>query len=168
MSGAQDDAEGTLGRGRAGAGERASEAPARDRRGVPQGFRDFQEFRQYAGRFRDRMREQYPDLEMGFQGSAVTGRSADTGAPFDEGRRSDYDIAIAGDAVYTAARERGVPFRGDGVSTGPLTEADLRILRLDGAVREASAAAGGRPINLMIFRTIDDAGGRRPTIRVWF
>jgi hypothetical protein len=64
------------------------------------------------------MRERYPDLEMGFQGSAVTGRSADTGAPFDQNRQSDFDVAIAGDSVYAAARERGVPFRGDQVSTG--------------------------------------------------
>jgi hypothetical protein len=56
--------------------------------GVPYGFRDFGQFREFATRFRDRMRELYPDLEMGFQGSSVTGRSAETGAPFDEGRPS--------------------------------------------------------------------------------
>ena len=113
------------------------------------------------------MRELYPDLDMGFQGSAVTGRSADTGAPFDEGRTSDYDIAISGDAIARAAREHGVPFRGDGVSTGPLSERDLARLGLDDMVESASAETG-RDVHIMIFRTIEEAAGRRPTIKVWF
>jgi len=135
--------------------------------GVPHGFRDFGQFREFATRFRDRMRAIYPDLDMGFQGSSVTGRSADSGAPFDEGRVSDYDIAISGDSVNQAARENGVPFLGDGVSTGPLSERDLVRLGLDGIVGEASAETG-RPVHVMIFRTIEEAAGRRPTIKVWF
>ncbi|WP_433363227.1 hypothetical protein ACQPZX_31735 [Actinoplanes sp. CA-142083] len=148
-------------------GSSASSSPARQPSNVPHGFRDFQHFRDFASRYRDRMRELYPDLDMGFQGSAVTGRSADDGAPFDEGRVSDYDIAITGDSVNAAARDGGVPFRGDGVSTGPLDEADLERLGLDGIVGEASAEAG-RDVHVMIFRTMDDAVGRKPTIRVWF
>jgi hypothetical protein len=85
------------------------------------------------------MREIYPDLDMGFQGSSVTGRSADTGAPFDEGRVSDYDIANSGDSVNQAAHENGVQFRGDGVSTGPLNERDLDRLGLDGILDDVSA-----------------------------
>jgi hypothetical protein len=134
---------------------------------VPHGFRDFGEFRAFATRFRDRMRELYPDLDMAFQGSAVTGRSADTGDPFDEGRVSDYDIAISGDAVNQAARDNGVPFRGDGVSTGPLTERDLDRLGLDGILEDASVETG-REVHVMIFRTIEEAAGRKPTIKVWF
>jgi len=64
------------------------------------------------------MRELYPDLDMGFQGSSVTGRSAETGTPFDEGRVSDYDIAITGDSVNEAARAGGVPFRGTACRPG--------------------------------------------------
>jgi hypothetical protein len=152
--------------GRAGSGQGGgSRSP--DRRTVPHGFGDFQSFQRYASQYRDRMREQYPDLDMAFQGSAVTGRSADTGDPFDQGRRSDYDIAVSGESIYRAAQERGIEFRGDGVSTGPLTEADLRALGLDGIVRDASADAA-RPVNIMIFRTMEDATDRRPSIRVWF
>jgi hypothetical protein len=136
-------------------------------RGVPYGFRDFGQFREFATRFRDRMRELYPDLDMGFQGSSVTGRSADTGAPFDDDRVSDYDIAISGDSVNRAAHENGVQFRGDGVSTGPLSERDLDRLGLDGIVDEASAETG-REVHVMIFRTIEEAAGRKPTIKVWF
>jgi hypothetical protein len=135
--------------------------------GVPHGFRDFGQFREFATRFRDRMRELYPDLDMGFQGSSVTGRNAETGAPFDEGRVSDYDIAISGDSVNQAAHENGVQFRGDGVSTGPLSERDLDRLGLDGILDDASAETG-REVNIMIFRTIEEAAGRKPTIRVWF
>ena len=135
--------------------------------GVPHGFRDFGQFREFATRFRDRMRELYPDLDMGFQGSSVTGRSAETGAPFDEGRVSDYDIAISGDSVNRAAQENGVQFRGDGVSTGPLRGRDLDRLGLDGIVDDASAETG-REVHIMIFRTIEEAAGRKPTIKVWF
>jgi filamentous hemagglutinin len=135
--------------------------------GVPYGFRDFGQFREFSTRFRDRMRELYPDLDLGFQGSSVTGRSAETGAPFDEGRVSDYDIAISGDSVNRAAHENGVQFRGDGVSTGPLSERDLDRLGLDGIVEDASAGTG-REVHVMIFRTIEEAAGRKPTIKVWF
>ncbi|WP_327001784.1 hypothetical protein OHA72_42670 [Dactylosporangium sp. NBC_01737] len=167
---AQDIAGETLGDGRlGGGGNRGGNQGGGARRNpnVPEGFRDFQDFQQYSTRVRDRMREQYPDLDMGFQGSAVTGRSADSGAPFDQGRTSDYDLAVSGESIYAAARERGITFRGDGVSTGPLSEADLHALGLDGIVADASADAG-RPVHLMIFRTMDDAVARRPTIRVWF
>lgn len=135
--------------------------------GVPYGFRDFGQFREFATRFRDRMRELYPDLDMGFQGSSVTGRSAETGAPFDEGRVSDYDIAISGDSVNRAAHENGVQFRGDGVSTGPLSEGDLDRLGL-GGILEGASAETGREVHVMIFRTIEEASGRKPTIKVWF
>ncbi|MEU4240900.1 hypothetical protein [Actinoplanes sp. NPDC026619] len=113
------------------------------------------------------MREIYPDLEMGFQGSSVTGRSADNGDPFDQGRVSDYDIAISGDSVYRAANENGVQYRGDQVSTGPLSERDLDRLGLDGIVEDVSAETG-REVHIMIFRTIEEAAGRKPTIKVWF
>lgn len=107
---------------------------------------------------------------LGYGGSlAVRGwrTSADTGAPFDEGRVSDYDIAISGDSDNRAAHENGVQFRGDGVSTGPLTERDLDRLGLDDIVDEASTEAG-REVHVMIFRTIEEAAGRKPTIKVWF
>jgi filamentous hemagglutinin len=152
--------------GRAGQGQSAGGRQP-DRRTVPYGFDDFQGFQQFATRYRDRMREQYPDLDMAFQGSAVTGRSHDTGRPFDEGRTSDYDIAVSGDSIYRAAQERGIEFRSDGVSTGPLTDADLRALGLDGIVGDASGEAG-RKVNIMIYRTMDEATDRKPSIRVWF
>ncbi|MDY7089223.1 MAG: hypothetical protein SYR96_29465 [Actinomycetota bacterium] len=162
---AQDGRPTAAGSGSPSSGPRSSSSgqPA----GVPYGFRDFRQFREFATRFRDRMRELYPDLDMGFQGSSVTGRSADSGAPFDEGRVSDYDIAISGDTVNRAAHENGVRFRGDGVSTGPLSERDLDRLGLDGIIDDASAETG-REVHIMIFRTIEEAAGRKPTIKVWF
>jgi hypothetical protein len=135
--------------------------------GVPRGFGDFGKFRDFATRFRDRMRELYPDLDMGLQGSSVTGRSAESGAPFDEGRMSDYDIAISGDSVNQAAHENGVQFRGDGVSTGPLSERDLDRLGLDGIIDDASTETN-REVHVMIFRTIEEAASRKPTIKIWF
>lgn len=94
--------------------------------GVPHGFGDFGQFREFATRFRDRMRELYPDLDMGFQGSSVTGRSAETGAPFDEGRVSDYDIAISGDSVNRAAHENFAARPRTGAGKLRLQSNDLR------------------------------------------
>lgn len=37
----------------------------------------------------------YPDVEPILQGSAVTGKNFGTGAPFDVGRVSDFDVALA-------------------------------------------------------------------------
>ena len=166
MSQGEEHAAGTLQDGRSRTSGDRRPPPQRPDN-VPLGFRDFRHFQEFATHFRHRMRERYPDLDMAFQGSAVTGRSAESGASFDEGRVSDFDIAITGDSVNEAARAGGVPFRGDGVSTGPLSERDLDRLGLDDIVDDASANAG-RDIHIMIFRTMDDAVGRRPTIRVWF
>ena len=62
---------------------------------------------------------------------------------------------------------KSVNWAKNGVSTGPLSERDLNRLGLDGILDEASAETG-REVHVMIFRTIEEAAGRKPTIRVWF
>ncbi|SCG74489.1 hypothetical protein GA0074704_5048 [Micromonospora siamensis] len=148
-------------------GKRPGAGPPGLRRDVPHGFRDFPHFQDYAGRLKSRIRERYPDAEIAFQGSAVTGRSHDTHAPFDEGRVSDFDVAVSGDSLNRAARDAGVPYRGDGVSTPPLGADDLRSLGLRDVIGDASDEAG-RKVNVMIYRTMEEATARKPSIRVWF
>ena len=58
-------------------------------------------------------------------------------------------------------------FRADGVSTGPLSQRDLNRLGLREIIKNASAETG-RAVHIMIFRTIEEAAGRKPTIKVWF
>lgn len=51
-----------------------------------------------------------------FQGSAVTGRSHESGLPFDCDRASDFDIALAGEDIYAKAESLGLA---KGGRTGP-------------------------------------------------
>jgi hypothetical protein len=60
-----------------------------------------------------------------------------------------------------------MPYRGDGVSTGPLSDADLDRLGLLEA-RDRASARAGRPVNFMLYQSMDDAVARKPSIRVWF
>ncbi|MGE5829926.1 MAG: hypothetical protein ACM30G_16420, partial [Micromonosporaceae bacterium] len=85
--------------------------------------------------------------------------------PFDAGRVSDYDIALGGDAVFQAAVEHHVPLRSTGVRTAPLTAVDLDRLGL-AELAERLGVTAGRPVAFMIYRSLDDALRRRPSIEV--
>jgi hypothetical protein len=88
-----------------------------------------------------------------------------TGAPFDVGRVSDFDIALGGEDILSAAREAGVRLRGGGLRTGPLSALDLERLGLTGLRADLSGLAG-RPVNFMIYRSIEDAFARSPSMWV--
>lgn len=97
------------------------------------------------------------------QGSAVTGKSFRTGAPFDAGRVSDFDVALSGDSLFQAAKNAGIGLRSNGTRTGPLTARDLKVLGLRDLSVQMSAQAG-RPVNFMIYRTTETAVERAPSI----
>jgi AcrR family transcriptional regulator len=69
------------------------------------------------------------------------------------------DAATAFFAFFATLVHEGAAHRG-------LAEA-LDRLGLDGIIDDASAETG-REVHVMIFRTIEDAAGRKPTIKVWF
>ncbi|GAA4225054.1 hypothetical protein GCM10022254_06090 [Actinomadura meridiana] len=98
----------------------------------------------------------------------MTGRSHDKGTPFDEGRTSDYDIAVSGDSVVDAARARGIEFRSSGRNTPPLSDDQVAELGLTELRDRLSAQAGGRNINFMVYRNMDEALAAKPSIRNWF
>jgi filamentous hemagglutinin len=77
------------------------------------------------------------------QGSSLAGRrferSVDykhTGEPFDVGRISDYDVAIASDRLHARAQELGIE-----LGQGALTRAQIRALGLESLYNAAQAAA---------------------------
>ena len=78
---------------------------------------------------------------------------------------SDFDVALGGEDIFNAARGAGIGLRGGGIRTGPLKALDLEWLGLTGLRADLSQRAG-RPVNFMIFRSIDDALGRSPSIPV--
>ena len=88
-----------------------------------------------------------------------------TGAAFDVGRVSDFDIALAGRDIFSAAQEGGIGLRAGGIRTGPLGPSDLEQLGLTG-LRESLSTQAGRPVNFMIYRSLEDALARGPSIGV--
>lgn len=133
---------------------------------IPRGFASAGEFGEFGGQLRGGLAEVgFGDTEAAFQGSSVTGQSFRTGEPFDVGRVSDFDIALGGEEVFSAAREAGIGVRGGGIRTGPLSALDLERLGLTGLRADLSGLAG-RPVNFMIYRSIEGALARSASILV--
>ncbi len=105
----------------------------------------------------------YSDVEPFIQGSAVTGKSFRTGAPFDVGRVSDFDIALASPSLLRRANDLGIGLRSGGTRTGPLTRRDLAALGLTKLANDLSAKAG-RDVNFMIYQSPNAVMQRAPSI----
>jgi filamentous hemagglutinin len=127
---------------------------------APYGFSSYDEFLD----FRRRLRRGVPEgTQPLFQGSAVTGRSFRTGKPFDVGRRSDFDIALAGPELFGKAKDLGLRAK-DGTRIGPLMGQSLQDLGLLSLTNELGAIAQ-RPVRFMLFDSIPCAL-KRPSIWV--
>ena len=133
---------------------------------MPKGFKSPQAFDEFKSALGSGLENAgYNDAGATFQGSSVTGKSFRTGEAFDVGRTSDFDIAISGESLMNKAKELGIPLRSGGVRTGPLTDAQLKKLGLDGLRNQLSSQAG-RPVNFMIYSTAEEAIKRAPSIPV--
>lgn len=130
----------------------------------PMGFYDRAGFDDFSRRLYAQLPD--PNARLVLEGSAVTGRRFEravdfgpTGAPFDVGRLSDYDVAIVSDALYRDAERLGVPLSGGGVArTEPLRPIDLEALgltHLDTAARAAVTDATGlaHKVNFKVYST---------------
>ena len=95
----------------------------------------------------------------------MTGRSFHTGAAFDVGRLSDFDIALSSPQLLSRADALGIGLRSGGSRTGPLTAAQMQRLGLGDLATSLSSSAG-RPVNFMIFDSVAGATGRGPSIVV--
>ncbi len=123
------------------------------------------EFERFAAMLKSGFAEAgYGDTEAAFQGSSVTVKYT-TGAPFDKGRVSDYNVAPGGDGIFGAAEDAGIPLRSGGTRTGPLGPRDLDALGLTN-VSNALREFAGRPVNFMIFDSLEGAVARSPSILV--
>jgi len=133
---------------------------------TPLGFADPAEFGRFGAQLGAGLRQAgYGDVRAAFQGSSVTGRDYLSGAPFDVGRRSDFDVALGGRSLFERARSIGVELRSGGTRTAPLTDAQLREMGLK-ALSNALARLTGRPIGFMVYQSIEAAALRRPSIIV--
>jgi hypothetical protein len=101
------------------------------------------------------------DVQPVFHGSSVTGVSYDTKRPFDEGRVSDYDIAIVSDTLWNRVLDKGVGTRTTTERTGELQPVDIIVLQLSTVFKRACDLVRGcstqaRPVHFMIYA--DQAG----------
>ncbi|AKZ65475.1 hypothetical protein F506_17865 [Herbaspirillum hiltneri N3] len=131
---------------------------------IPSGFASNEAFTQFGVNMRNGLSAAgYTDAEPILQGSAVTGKSFATGRPFDVGRASDFDVAIASPKLLQAAEDAGIGLRSGGTRTGPLSAADLKSLGLQDLANQMSQQAG-RDVNFMIYNSTASATQRAPSI----
>ncbi|MEW8156308.1 MAG: hypothetical protein AB2765_17185 [Candidatus Thiodiazotropha endolucinida] len=136
----------------------------------PLGFKDTKAFHTFGDDLYTGLNQAgFDDVQAIFQGSSVTGKSYRTGQPFDAGRVSDFDVALASPALLERASSVGIKLRGQGVRTQPLSLAKnpqlLERLGLANLSRQLGEQAG-REVNFMIYRSVDDAISRSPSILV--
>jgi filamentous hemagglutinin len=135
-------------------------------RAIPLGFADEAAFASFARDLSVGLREAgYGDVVPVVQGSSVTGVKYTTGAPFDVGRRSDFDIALASPTLFVRAKAAGVKLRSSGPSrTAPLKPRDLERLGLLELAERLSAGVD-RDVHFMVYEhfagAIDRSGGIR-------
>jgi hypothetical protein len=125
---------------------------------VPFGFSSVDEYEAFARQLKGDL----PDnIDVLFQGSSVTGKSFKSGLPFDAGRQSDFDIALAGQDLFEQAQSFGYRVK-DGTRIGPLKPSQLEELGLSDLSRRLSVQAN-RPVEFMIFNSANSAY-KRPSI----
>ncbi len=127
---------------------------------IPHGFNSAEDFQQFGSLLRSELPDGTQPL---FQGSAVTGSSYSTGKPFDVGRQSDFDIALAGSDLFEKAKALNLKTK-DGSRIGPLSAKNLEDLGLSVLQGQLNGLAG-RSVEFMLFDSIESAL-KRPSIWV--
>jgi filamentous hemagglutinin len=125
---------------------------------VPLGFATPEEFRAFGAHLTEGLHAAgYRDVVPVFQGSSVTGVKYTTGALFDVGRRSDFDIALASPTLFARAKDLGLGLRSRGTRTGPVDQDEhlqaLGLLQL----RDRLNLRARRDVAFMIYKDLEHA-----------
>lgn len=132
---------------------------------IPYGFKSLDEYKDFISNLKKGLPE---DTKIVFQGSSVTGVSHETGAIFDYGRVSDFDIGLVQDDIILRALEAdsslGFKMKTDPTRIGPLNEIQLDYLGLK-SVADSMSEQAGREVGFMLFDSLSEAL-RRPSIYV--
>jgi len=123
---------------------------------VPFGFKNPEAFKA----FQKTLDELPEGTSVFFEGSAVTGKKFTTGAPFDSGRVSDFDLAIVNDNLFIKAlefgRNKGFKVKTQPNRIGPLDETQMKLLGLDVIHSKLKESASGRKVSFVLYkRTVD-------------
>lgn len=132
---------------------------------LPFGFSSVKQYNDFV----KSLKEELPEgTQILFQGSSVTGVSHKKGLPFDQGRKSDFDIALVNDDLFLEALEigrgGGFKMKTDPNRIGPLDEKQLDRLGLLEIIEKKSKEAG-RPVSFMLYESVEQAL-KRPSLMV--
>lgn len=133
---------------------------------LPSGFASVEDFSRFSADLHAELaRAGHTDVQPILQGSSITGRNYRTGAEFDIGRRSDFDIALASPSLMQRARELGFDLRSGGRRTGPLSETEMSRLGLAN-IAAAMSARYRRPVVFMLYDSVETATRRAPSLLI--
>ena len=127
---------------------------------VPLGFPDAESFASFGRQLHAGLKAAgFPDVYAAVRGSAVTGENFRTGAPFDVGRVSDLDVALASPSLFQRAKDFGIELRSGGHRTGPLDADALGcISAAESIATSAGSAIRPKPSELPSIRLRDGVG----------
>lgn len=134
--------------------DEATATPEPEARTVPAGMKP-EQFK----RFADALHAGFAELDIHdvvavVQGSGATNRSHKHGAPFDEARVSDYDVALVSPTLVKRADEFHIKL------SGPLSEQDISMLGFRGVLIQLRHMTE-RPVNFKLMRGTDLPEGIR-------
>jgi len=132
---------------------------------IPHGFKTPEQFEQFGRQLYTGLRNAgYTDAQAVLQGSAVTGRSADTGVPFDVGRTSDFDVGVASETAFVEALDVGL---NSFYKTGPERIGPIKVgshqavaLGINSLLSQLSQQYG-RDVNIMLYPSLTEAYSKR-------
>ncbi|HEX2912230.1 MAG TPA: RHS repeat-associated core domain-containing protein [Chloroflexia bacterium] len=124
---------------------------------APYGFNSADDFSDFGKTLHNGLRDAGYEADAVLQGSAVTGKSWSTGAPF--GSNSDFDVGLISDDLFI----KGLDVAGDYYKTepdriGPLQPEHLDQLGLSD-VADTLSSTYDRPVNFMLYSSHEDAYG---------
>ena len=122
--------------------------PVEEHRTTPVGFKS-EQFERFAAALHAGFRDAgIDDVVAVVQGSGATNHGHDSGRPFDEGRVSDYDVALVSPTLLKKADDLGIKLR------GPLSARELLVLGI-ADLRLQLTKMTERSVNFQLMRSTD-------------
>lgn len=145
---------------------------------LPFGFYSVDEFTNFGSELQTGLRNiGITDAQGILQGSSVTGvrrfskpkKGIPAGTPFDAIEISDFDVAISSPTLLERAASLGIPLRGRGTRSQPLSPIDLQVLGLQDLpsnLKRQLYNSNGREVNFIITNSVPTAVSRGPSVRI--
>ena len=133
---------------------------------LPYGFRTPEEFTRFGQMLHGGLRDAgHDEVQVFLRGGSFEGRNWRTREPFNMGRTSDVDIALASPVLFQRASDIGVKLRGAGTRTGELTSHQLSELGLRDLANVLKTQVG-QPVTFMIYNSTSAVSQRGPSLAI--